>query len=111
MKICDIIFSQLGRQTLALLGAHNLVDLKDGLQFHIQGSENVHMLQIILKPCDTYTLNFWFLKKRSWQLSKDDKLDLYDWKLVKSIDQIYFDMLHDAIEEVTGLYTTLHPRA
>jgi len=111
MKICNIILSQLGRQTLALLGAHNLVDLRHGLQFHIQGSESVHMLQIILKPCDTYTLKFWSMSKRSWKLTEEDTLELYDWKLVRSNEQIYCDMLHDVIEEVTGLYTTLHPRA
>lgn len=110
MKVCDIILTQLGRPTLALLGAHDLINLGDGLQFHIQGSEKVHMVQIILRPCDTYTLKFWFSQKQSWKITEEDNLDLYRFELVKSVDQVYFDMLHDIIEEVTGLYTTFYPR-
>ena len=56
--IARIIAGQLGGNALALLGAHTLVDIGDGLQFRIQGSESVNLIQIILDPCDTYTVKF-----------------------------------------------------
>ena len=56
--IARIIAGQLGGNALALLGAHTLVDIGDGLQFQIQGSESVNLIQIILDPCDTYTVKF-----------------------------------------------------
>ena len=111
MKVCDIIIQQLSRSTLALLGAEKLVDLGNGLQFNIQGSQKVQMVQIILKPCDTYTLKFWNRTAKEYKLTETESFKLYKWKLVSSIGEVYFDMLHDIIEQETGLYTTFHPRS
>ena len=56
--IAQTIANQLGSLSLGLLGAHTLVDIGDGLQFHIRGSHQVNLIQIILDPCDTYTVRF-----------------------------------------------------
>lgn len=49
--IAQTIAQQLGVPTLALLGAHTLVDLEDGLQFRIRGCSKINVIQIILDPC------------------------------------------------------------
>ena len=39
-------------------GCRQTPTVGDGLQFQIQGSESVNLIQIILDPCDTYTVKF-----------------------------------------------------
>ena len=100
-----IIAQQLGLTTLGLLGAHTLVDLGDGLQFSIKGCRHINTIQIILDPCDTYTVRFGkleFKKKKNLGLSYTEAT----WEVVSSYSDIYCDMLHDLIEEKTGLLTT-----
>lgn len=104
MKIADIIAYQLGLETLALLGAHTLVDLGDGLQFRIRGCERINMVQIILDPCDTYTVRFFKVKAVSKEAPELPHVEV-TWKPVSSHSDIYCDMLHDLIEEKTGLST------
>ena len=102
--IARIIAGQLGGNALALLGAHTLVDIGDGLQFRIQGSESVNLVQIILDPCDTYTVKFCKLEsaeKTSLGISYTEMR----WEVVKAVRDVYCDMLHDVIEEETGLLT------
>ena len=105
--IAKTIIAQLGTPCLALLGAHTLVDTGDGLLFHIQGSEAVDVVQIVLDPSDTYTLTFWKKSVKKLGLLNSVPFTTMDWKVVKTIDQIYWDMLHDIIEEATGLYTRM----
>lgn len=103
--IAQTIIQQLGNICLGLLGAHTLIDLKDGLQFHIQGSEKVDVVQIILHPSDTYIITFWKIEVEKRKLTADIPFTTTRWQKVKTIDQVYWDMLHDIIEEETGLYT------
>jgi len=56
--IAQTIAHQIGIPAFALLGAHTLVDLEDGLQFHIRGCSKINIIQIILDPSDTYTVKF-----------------------------------------------------
>ena len=104
--IAQIIANQLGGLCFGLLGAHTLVDLGDGLQFRIRGCDRVNLIQIILDPCDTYTVRFCFV-----QAEKKERLGLsyteVTWQLVSSHSDIYFDMLHDIIQQETGLLTRL----
>jgi hypothetical protein len=103
--IAQTIAHQLGVPTLALLGAHTLVDLEDGLQFRIRGCSRINVIQIILDPCDTYTVKFGkleFKKKKNLGISYTEAT----WQLVSTHSDIYCDMLHDLIEQQTGLYTT-----
>lgn len=104
--IAQTIAQQLGVPTLALLGAHTLVDLEDGLQFHIRGCSKINLIQIILDPCDTYTVNFGKLvmqEKKNLGLSYTE----VSWQKVSTYSDIYCDMLHDLIQEETGIPTTL----
>ena len=104
--IAETIARQLGSNCLALLGAHTLVDLGDGLQFRIRGCAKINLIQIILDPCDTYTMKFIRLQA----IQKNDLGVPYTemtWQVVKSLSDIYFDMLHDMIESETGLCCSL----
>jgi hypothetical protein len=106
LSIAQIIIGQLGATTLALLGAHTLIDIKDGLQFRIRGCRTINLIQIILDPCDTYTVRFYKV-----QAQEKNKLGLsyteIVWHLVSTHSDIYCDMLHDLIGQQTDLYTTI----
>jgi hypothetical protein len=108
--IAKTIIQQLGNVCLSMLGAHTLVDLKDGLLFHIKGSEKVDAVQIILHPSDTYIMTFWKISKETRKLTADIPFTTVNWKIVKTIDDVYWDMLHDLIEQETGLYVSLTER-
>ena len=107
--IAQTIAAQLGRETFACLGARNLLDLGDGLQFDIQGCPKINRILIVLHPSDTYIVTFGKLtqqRKENLGISYTEAV----WETVSRHTDIYFDMLHDLIEEETGLYATLHPR-
>lgn len=96
--VASIIRDQLGRVTLAMLGAHDLVAWPDGLQFAIKGSpKKVTRIGITLAPDDTYTVTFY--RGRGVNIAK-----------VAEFEGVYVDQLHDVIEEETGLYATMHRR-
>ena len=101
--IAQTIAQQLGGASLALLGSHTLIDLEDGLQFRIQGCEKINLIQIVLDPCDTYTVKFCQV-----QATKKNDLGIpyteMSWETVSVHKGIYCDMLHDVIEQETGLY-------
>ena len=103
--IANTIVQQLGTACLALLGAHHFVDLEDGLQFSIQGCDTINMVQIILDHCDTYTVKFWKLTIKVTPLDGDLGFRETKCQQVFSYSGIYCDMLHDIIEEKTGLRT------
>jgi hypothetical protein len=60
--------------------------------------------QGFLDPCDTYTLRFWKVTITRKKPSKDVSYDLTECQLVSSHSSVYCDMLHDLIEQETGLY-------
>jgi hypothetical protein len=104
--IAETIAQQLGLTTFGLLGAHTLVDLGDGLQFRIKGCPTINLIQIILDPCDTYTVKFCKLKAEKRKNLGISYTEIA-WSVVGSYSDIYFDMLHDLIEQETGLHTCL----
>lgn len=102
--IAQTVANQLGALTLGMLGAHTLIDLGDGLQFRIRGCPKINLVQIILDPDDTYTVKFCKVeaqKKNDLGLTYTEVV----WQTVSSHRGVYCDMLHDIIEEETGLYT------
>ena len=101
--IANTIIQQLGNVTLSMLGAHTLIDLGDGLQFQIRGSKTINQIQIILDPCDTYTVKFCKLSTEKKHLGSIPYTEM-NWSVVSSFSDIYCDMLCDLIEKETGLY-------
>lgn len=109
MTIAQIIIHQLGNICLSMLGAHTLVDLKDGLLFQTQGSEKVDAIQIILHPSDTYIMTFWKITKTTRRF-EELPFTTVSWEKVETIRDVYCDMLHDLIESETGLFVSLTER-
>lgn len=99
LTVAREIASQLGPQTIALLGASQLVGGENFLQFKIKGCPKINCIRIELDPSDTYTIQFWYTSAKADRVRK-----------VSERDGIYCDMLHDVIENETGLYTTFHAR-
>lgn len=95
MEMAQNIISQLGRMTLAMIGAKNLMSTGKGLQLDI-GSNPMRLSRIVitLDPSDTYTMAF--IKGRGLKA-----------RVAKSLDGIYVDALHETIRNNTGLYTNL----
>ncbi len=100
LTVANEIRRQLGTQTLALLGACQLLGGDNFLQFKIRGCEGINCIRITLDANDTYTLAFWWIGRRAVNVRK-----------VVEREGIYCDMLHDVIESETGLYTTFHARS
>lgn len=94
MQVAETIRQQLGNRCLYMLGAKHLLGDETSLQFSIQGCKEINKIQIILDPSDTYTMKFW-------------KIRGADFKLVKEVNEVYCDQLHDMIESITGLATSL----
>src|SRR5690554_2912099 len=95
-NIANTIISQLGRSAFVLMGTNKIVKTENGILFDVGNST---------------------LKVRWVEVELDRTFDLYNVKVsnnrhreIGSTVGIYADMLHDVIERVTGLYTTLHPR-
>lgn len=99
LTVANEIRRQLGIQTLALLGASQLVGGQDFLQFKIKGCPRINKIRIVLTPADLYRVEFWHIGRK-----------VENMRMVSERDGIYCDQLHDVIETETGLYTTFHAR-
>lgn len=88
------ILNQIGNKALMMLGALNYGATDNSLSFKIRGSKTVSHINIELNSMDLYDVTF--IKIRGT-----------NFKEVEKCEGIYSDMLHNAIERVTGLYTSL----
>lgn len=86
------VLAQLGRVTLAMIGANGFVSSTDSISFKIRGSTKVSHIRITLTPADTYTVKFQKVRGRT---VKDVSTD----------EDVYCDSLHGLIESRTGLCT------
>ena len=97
MNVAEIIADQIGHKAFYMLGAYNLLnhgDEEKALSFRIKGSRKVNYIKISLTPADLYDIEF----GKVWGLN---------YKVVKTVEGVYADMMHDLIEQNTGLYTKL----
>jgi hypothetical protein len=108
MEVAKTIYAQLGRLTLAMLGATNFVGDVNSLSFRIKGSKKVNYIKIILTPMDVYTVEFGKIRKvdpmAAISMSEDEYMNA-SYKVVNKVENVYFDDLHSVIENNTGLYT------
>lgn len=94
-QVAKTIQKQLGGKTLYMLGAKNLVAGKDYLSFRIgRNSKGVNFVKITLTPMDLYDVEFGVIRGMNY-------------KVKSKVSGIYFDMLHKAIEDNTGMRTSL----
>ena len=97
-EIARTIIEQLGRGTLFMLGAKNLVDHGDGLSFRIRGSKAANYVEIKLDAgLDLYNV----------EIKKIGRAPSFKVKDVASHKGVYADMLHELIENATGLATRM----
>ena len=94
LTVANEIYRQIGKKAFFMLGAKNFIGDKDSLSFKIRGSKAVSHIKIKLNSMDLYDVTFY-------------KIVGDEIKNEKTVPGLYFDMLHDTIEEETGLYTSL----
>lgn len=95
LAVANEIRNQLGGMAFAMMGAKNLAGGDNFLQFSIGDNEKkISKICIRLDPSDTYTVSFYDRRGNIKHESND----------------VYCDMLHDVIEENTGLYLSFAPR-
>lgn len=96
--IAKTILKQLGgNKFLAMTGAKNLMDHKNGLSFRIPGTmskNKINYVKIVLNSLDTYDLEFGRIFK-------------LDYTIVKYVNDVYVDQLREIFTDVTGLDTSL----
>lgn len=94
------IARQIGGQTFTILGATNKTygTDKNGMVyigFRIKGCRKINYIKVIYdEGLDMYHIEFGKIRK-------------YEYKVVNVVTGIYFDQIHELIEENTGLYTHL----
>lgn len=92
-----IIYNTLGQRALTMLGAKNIAydNNNNSLLFQIQGSKEYNHVTIKYDGMrDLYDIRF--VKFRGIDIKKE-----------KELSGLYFDMIHSAITQNTGLYTSL----
>ena len=92
--IAENIQAQIGGRTFYMLGSWNHVDHGDALGFRIRGSRTVNHVKVTLTSRDLYDVEF-------------GKIYGHNYRVVRTVEGIYADMLHRTIESNTGLYTNL----
>lgn len=108
--VADIIVQQLGKLTLMMLGAYNLVKStkENWLSFRIKGSRKVNYIKITLKWDDTYTMEFGKIKNVDPEKAMSMTPEQYraaGYQVVKEVPGVYAEDMHSLIEENTELYT------
>lgn len=96
-QIAQTILSQLGgNKFIAMTGSHSFTALENGLVFKIKKNKSqASALRVILNGNDTYSMEF---------LKVNLKVGVV---FVKTLDDVYCDMLQDIFTETTGFYTSL----
>lgn len=93
-NILTVIGSQ--NRLSAMIGAKDFVAIENGLQFGLKrASKKVNKIIIRLNSMDTYDVEFANLNMRT-----------VEYKVINTVNGIYFDQLKSVIEENTGLYLT-----
>jgi hypothetical protein len=95
----NTILNQISKQTLFILGAKNIIFSSDGcggVSFKTMkvSSEYANHIKIVLDDNDTYTMTF-------------SHIYGIRMKRIDEVKGVYCEMLHDMIEEHTGLTTTM----
>ena len=92
MTVAKTILEQLGgNRFIAMTGAKNFSGTENSLLFRVP-SRKANWVKITLDASDTYTMEFSLVRGANI-------------KSVKQVSMVYFDMLQDIFEEVTGFYT------
>lgn len=101
--VAEEIYRQLGPKARTMLGAKNFVADVRSLTFHVSGSRKCQGVRITLNPKDLYDIQFWkFPRRRGLSIPLP--------VMSQEMTDVHVENLHVAIEDGTGLYTSLAPR-
>ena len=94
-SVAKEIQKQLGSKSLYMIGAKKFVGGDNYLAFRIgRNSKGINYVKITLTPMDLYDVEFGAIRGM-------------DYKVKSKATGIYADMLHNAIENHTGMVTSL----
>lgn len=88
------LIQQLGT-ALPMLGARDLLETENGLQFKIRGSKVGNKIRIALRPDDTYAVEFWHVKGTNV------------FQVGETVELVHADSLHAVLKSLTGLDTRI----
>ena len=96
MKVAQTILTQLGgNRFITMTGSKQFIAGENFLRMRLSRNKSgANMLKINLNSLDTYDLEFIKVTKN-------------DFKIVKTIHDVYNDMLQEIFTSETGLYTKL----
>lgn len=98
MTIAETILEQLGgRKFCVMTGAKHLMSYDNGLQIKLPSNfatDGINVVRISLTPSDEYSIEF-------------GKLCGLNYKVLRTVDGIYCDMLQEVFTRYTGLDTHL----
>lgn len=93
LEVAQTIADQIGRPTLAMLGAHRLCGGPTSLSFRIgRNSKGIKAVIVTLDPSDTYTVRF--VGQRDWPSCEVFTVSEVSW--------IYCDQLSEVITDTAG---------
>jgi hypothetical protein len=98
MGVAEIIREQIGPIAFLMMGTKKDI-WKDGnsLIFKVRGSK-WQKIKITLQPSDTYDVEFFRIVRGTFKVVQ------------KKVEDVYVDMLHDIIEDETGLCLSINAR-
>lgn len=101
-QVAATLFQQLGGTKFQIMtGARGMVALDNGLQFTLDrfaiNGLWANKVRITLEPSDTYTVEFWYIRRA-------------DAVLTKSVEDVYEDRLREVFTQYTGLLTSVSGR-
>lgn len=98
MTVAKTILQQLGgNRFVAMTGTKNFVGCDDALVMSLpRNKSKANKLRIVLTPMDTYTMEFQKINMKKMTV-----------ETVKTVENVYCDLLQDAFMTETGMYTSL----
>jgi hypothetical protein len=99
-EIAETILMQMGgiNRIHLMTGAKHFLALENGVSFRYPGSEHSNYVKIILNGKDLYDVEFGKIRNVK---------GVPTYKLVETMDDLYFDMLKPIFEQHTRLYLSL----
>ncbi len=95
MQVANTIKKQLGHKAAVMMGAKNFVGGDNYLSFRIgRNAKGINYIKITLTSMDLYDIEFGSIRGMNYKVKYEAK-------------GIYADMMHDVIEQNTGMYLSL----
>ena len=95
MAVANEINRQIGNRAFTMMGAKHKFGIENGLQFKIgRNSKKINFVKVTLNDSDLYDIEFGTIRN-------------LDYTIKKTENDIYADMMHQTIEQNTGLYLSL----